>query len=107
MRSVNPQTGIEFTPMYEYPGLDMEPEHPAVTLVKQLVERNKHSKVAFGTEAGLFKGRAGIPAIVCGPGSIGQAHQPDEFVDLTQLEVCNRFLSRLLDRLEAGGLGFA
>ena len=106
MRRVSPQAGIEFTPIYEYPGLDMEPEHPAVTLVKQLVERNDHAKVAFGTEAGLFKGRAGIPAIVCGPGSIGQAHQPDEFVELAQLEACDRFLNRLLDRLEAGGLAF-
>jgi acetylornithine deacetylase len=106
MRRVHPRTGIEFTPIYEYPGLNMEPEHPAVTLVKQLVERNDHAKVAFGTEAGLFKGRAGIPAIVCGPGSIRQAHQPDEFVELAQLGACERFLSRLLDRLEAGGLGF-
>jgi acetylornithine deacetylase len=105
MRQVNPQTGIEFTPIYEYPGLDMEPEHPAVTLVKQLVERNDHAKVAFGTEAGLFKGRAGIPAIVCGPGSISQAHQPDEFVELAQLEACERMLRRLLDRLESGGFG--
>ena len=105
MRQVNPQTGIEFTAIYEYPGLDMEPEHPAVTLVKQLVERNDHAKVAFGTEAGLFKGRAGIPAIVCGPGSISQAHQPDEFVELAQLEACERMLRRLLDRLESGGFG--
>jgi len=105
MRQVNPQTGIEFSALYEYPGLDMEPEHPAVTLVKQLVERNDHAKVAFGTEAGLFKGRAGIPAIVCGPGSISQAHQPDEFVELAQLEACERMLRRLLDRLESGGFG--
>ena len=105
MRRINPQAGIDFTPIYEYPGLDMEPEHPAVTLVKQLVERNDHAKVAFGTEAGLFKGGAGIPAVVCGPGSIGQAHQPDEFVELAQLEACDRFLNRLLDRIETGGLG--
>lgn len=104
MRRVSPGSGIAFTPIYEYPGLDMEPEHPAVTLVKQLVARNDHGKVAFGTEAGLFKGRAGIPAVVCGPGSISQAHQPDEFVELAQLEACDTFLRRLLDRLEAVGL---
>ncbi len=104
MRKVSPGAGIAFTPIYEYPGLDMEPEHPAVTLVKQLVARNDHSKVAFGTEAGLFKGRAGIPAVICGPGSISQAHQPDEFVELAQLEACDGFLHRLLDRLVAVGL---
>jgi acetylornithine deacetylase len=104
MRRVRAGTGVTFTPIYEYPGLDMEPEHPAVTLVKQLVERNDHGKVAFGTEGGLFKARAGIPAIVCGPGSIAQAHQPDEYVELAQLEACDLFLRRLLDRLEIAGL---
>ena len=106
MHRIKSGTGIAFTPIYEYPGLDMEPEHPAVTFVKQLVERNDHGKVAFGTEGGLFKSRAGIPAIVCGPGSIAQAHQPDEYVELGQLEACDGFLRRLVDRLESGGLEF-
>jgi acetylornithine deacetylase len=104
MRKVASSTGIAFTPLYEYPGLDIAPEHPAVTLVKQLVGRNDHGKVAFGTEAGLFKGQAGIAAIVCGPGSIAQAHQPDEFIELAQLDACERFLRRLLGRLEEGAL---
>ena len=50
--------------------------------------------MAFGTEAGLFK-NAGIPTVVCGPGSIQQAHQPDEFVSLEQLERCEAFMQGL------------
>ncbi len=105
MRKLSPEAGVAFTPLYEYPGLDMAPEHPAVTLVKQLLGRNDHAKVAFGTEGGLFKLRAGIPAIVCGPGFIAQAHQPNEFIELAQLKSCDLFLRRLIERLEAGPLG--
>jgi len=102
MRKVAPETDITFEPLYEYPGLDVAPEHPAVTFVKRLVDRNDHSKVAYGTEAGLFQSRAGVASIVCGPGSIEQAHKPDEFLDLSQVEACERFVRRLLDRLEQG-----
>jgi acetylornithine deacetylase len=54
--------------------------------------------VAFGTEAGLFQ-QAGLPAIICGPGSIAQAHKPDEWVSLDQLARCEGFMHRLLDRV--------
>jgi acetylornithine deacetylase len=106
MRAVAPESGIELAEIYEYPGLDLEPEHPAVTFVKRLAERNDHGKVAFGTEGGLFRERAGVAAVVCGPGSIEQAHKADEFVEADQLAQCGRFLRRLLDRLEEGGLAF-
>lgn len=102
MRAVAPEAGIVMEPVYEYPGLDVAPEHPAVTFVKQLVERNDHSKVAYGTEAGLFQSRAEVTSLVCGPGSIEQAHKPDEFLAVEQIEACERMLSRLLDRLCEG-----
>ena len=51
-------------------------------------------KVAYGTEAGLFQ-NAGVPALVCGPGHIKQAHKPDEFVEIAQLEACENFLRQL------------
>ncbi len=51
-------------------------------------------KVAYGTEAGLFQS-VGIPAVVCGPGDIQQAHKPNEFIELSQLDGCERFLRRL------------
>jgi acetylornithine deacetylase len=99
MRAIAPECDITFEPLYEYPGLDVAPEHPAVTFVKRLVDRNDHSKVAYGTEAGLFQNRAGVASIVCGPGSIEQAHKPDEYVSLEQLAICERFVDRLTARL--------
>ena len=57
-------------------------------------------KVAYGTEAGLFQG-AGIPTVVCGPGDIAQAHSPDEFVAIDQIERCDAFLANLLNHLSA------
>ncbi|MEZ5925887.1 MAG: acetylornithine deacetylase [Hyphomicrobiaceae bacterium] len=102
MRAIAPEADIVFEPLYEYPGLDIAPEHPAVTFVKQLVGRNDHAKVAYGTEAGLFQGRAGVASVVCGPGSIGEAHKADEFLAISELEACQRMIARLLDRLEKG-----
>lgn len=102
MRAIAPEAGIVFEPLYEYPGLDIDAEHPAVTFVKQLVGRNDHAKVAYGTEAGLFQGNAGVASVVCGPGSIGEAHKPDEFLAVSEVEACQRMLARLLDRLEQG-----
>jgi acetylornithine deacetylase len=102
MRSVATDSAIKFEPVYAYPGLAIEPGHPAVTLVKSLVGRNDHGKVAFGTEGGLFQGEVGIPTVICGPGSIREAHKPDEFIALDQIGRCEMFLRRLIDRLEAG-----
>ena len=58
---------------------------------------NRSYSVSYGTEAGLFQ-QAGIPAVICGPGSITQAHKADEFVALDQLEQCAAFLRRLVAR---------
>ena len=63
---------------------------------------NSTSKVAFGTEAGLFEA-AGIPTVVCGPGDIDQAHKPNEFVALTQVAQCESFLRRFVQHLGAAG----
>jgi acetylornithine deacetylase len=59
-----------------------------------LARKQQTTLVAFGTEAGLFQ-RAGIPTVICGPGSIGQAHQADEYVSLAQLAECEAFIARL------------
>jgi acetylornithine deacetylase len=96
MRKIDPACGIDFEEFVEYPALDMPPDHPLVTLAKQLAGRNRHAKVGFGTEAGLFVSMAGIPAVVIGPGSIEQAHKPDEFVDLSELLDCAGFIERLI-----------
>jgi acetylornithine deacetylase len=77
-----------------YPGLSRDPNSPALHLASSLCRSNDVHAVSYGTEAGLFQG-AGIPAIVCGPGSIAQAHRADEFVALDQLDACAAFLRRV------------
>lgn len=102
MQKIDPETGISFDYALETPGLDMDPDHEAVTLVKQLAGRNEHSKVAYATEAGTFQQWAQIPSVICGPGSIEQAHKPDEYVAKSELAACRAFMERLLERLKEG-----
>ncbi len=96
MRKSDPGCGIDFQEILEYPALDMKADHPLVALAKQLSGRNSHSKVSFGTEASLFVAMAGIPTVVVGPGSIEQAHKPDEFVEISELTKCASFIERLI-----------
>ena len=77
------------------PGLDTGENAPIVALAKSAAGANATAKIAFGSEAGLFD-RAGIPTVVCGPGSIDQAHKPDEFIALDQVAECETFLRRLV-----------
>ena len=72
-------------------------------LAHRLAATDATTLVAFGTEAGMFQG-AGIPTVVCGPGSIAQAHQADEYVTLEQLATCERFLRALCEREVASRL---
>lgn len=104
MRRRDPACGAQLERRYAYPGLDMAPDAALVTLVKALTGNAGHGAIAFGTEAGSFRQGLGIPAVVCGPGSIRQAHQPDEFVSLEQLARCERFLEALRGHMcRAGG----
>ncbi len=100
MRAVHPEATIETETVGEVGGLEPMPDSEAVRVVTELTGGNETGLVAFGTEAGLFQ-RAGIPAVVCGPGSIAQAHKPDEFVSLDQLSQCLGMIERLLPRLGA------
>jgi acetylornithine deacetylase len=95
MHAVEADTGITFEPIYSYPALATPRDAAAVQFVKQLVNRNDDGKVAFGTEGGLFS-NIGIPTVVCGPGSIVQAHKPDEYIAIEQLSLCEAFLERLI-----------
>lgn len=97
MRGIDRNAGIGFEPIYSYPALATPREHAAVALVKALAECSDDGKVAFGTEGGLFS-EIGVPTVVCGPGSIVQAHKPDEFVTVDQIRRCEAFLSRLIER---------
>ncbi|UCH73409.1 MAG: acetylornithine deacetylase [Rhodospirillales bacterium] len=99
MQAVHPGTGFSFDQGVQYPGLDMRPDDEAVTLAKALAGQNSHAKVAFGTEGGLFQQDAQIPCVICGPGSISQAHKPDEYLSLEQLAAGEAFMTRLADRV--------
>jgi acetylornithine deacetylase len=86
-----------------YPGLDTADGSAIVTLLRRIAGHDQDTcKVAFGTEAGLFHNRLGIPAAICGPGHMDQGHKPDEFIELDQLAACDALLGRLVDALETG-----
>jgi acetylornithine deacetylase len=101
MRAVRPDAAIDFAELSAFPALDTAEDAEITQLGLALTGANGTGKVSFGTEGGLFQ-QAGIPTIVCGPGSIEQAHKPDEFVDLDQIVQCEGFLRRLLDRVSIG-----
>ena len=99
MHATSSDTGITIDLVNDMPGLEMDVDAEVVTFVKALAGRNDHAKVAFGTEAGLFHQRANIPTVVCGPGSIDQAHKPNEFIEMKQIDACEAFLGRLMNRV--------
>ncbi|MFZ4650620.1 MAG: acetylornithine deacetylase [Rubrivivax sp.] len=94
MKAVDPSSGFSFELTAEMPAFLAPEGDPAVALARRLVGTDRTTLVAFGTEAGLFQ-RAGIPTVICGPGSINQAHQADEYVSLAQLAACERFIGAL------------
>ena len=94
MRAVYPEASIETDVIGETPGLEVLDENAARDLVAGLVGSNGSDVVPFGTEAGLFQ-EMGMSVVVCGPGSIDQAHKPDEFVSVDQLAACLTMLDKL------------
>ena len=100
MRAVRAEAGIAFEELSAFPGLDTAADAEAVRLVARLTGANGTGKVAFGTEGGLYQ-EAGIETVVCGPGSIEQAHKPNEFIDLEQIVQCEGFIGRLFSSVAA------
>ncbi|HKO46810.1 MAG TPA: acetylornithine deacetylase [Polyangiaceae bacterium] len=98
MQREHANAAIEFSKIATAPGLDASEEAAITQLVRALTQDQQKRKVAYGTEAGLFA-RAGVPSIVCGPGSIEQAHKVDEYVTLEQLLACESFLGKLIQSL--------
>jgi acetylornithine deacetylase len=96
MKRRDKRASVEMALKSEIPGLSLAPDADIVTLAKRLAGRNDHGKVAYGTEAGLFVEAAGIPTVVCGPGSIGEAHKADEYVSEAQIAQCEAFVRRLI-----------
>ena len=98
MRAVDPEAAITTHVIGEIEGLEPMPQNAARDLVAELTGANCAHVVPFGTEAGLFQS-LGINAVVCGPGSIEQAHKADEFIALDQVQACLDMLHRLAKRL--------
>ena len=94
MHAVDAATGIRFETLCAVPPFQAALDDPAVRLAQQLAGTDRTTLVGFGTEAGLFQS-AGIASVVCGPGSITQAHQADEYVSLAQLAQAEAFLQAL------------
>jgi acetylornithine deacetylase len=100
MRAVSEHSAIRFSELSAYPGLATDSQSQAAELIAAFCGSREFGTVAFGTEGGLFDA-AGIPTVVCGPGSMDQGHKPDEFVSRAQLDACDAMLQRMLASIRA------
>jgi len=98
MAAIHPSAGIDIDPKWSVPALQPEPDGLAEALARQLTGDNATRVVSYGTEAGQFQQR-GYSAVVCGPGDIAQAHQPNEFITVDQFQQGEAFMERLLSTL--------
>lgn len=94
MRSIHPEAGIRIQRVADSPALETSLQAEIVHLVQRLLRTEECGRVPFGTDAGHFH-QAGIPTVVIGPGSIEQAHKPDEYIAISQLHTCLQFLEDL------------
>ena len=97
MHNISSTTNIEINEKINYPGLNISESISPVKKVKELLGNSSHKKVVFGTEGGLFKRELNLPTIICGPGSIDQAHKPDEFISIQQIEKGGTFIDKLIN----------
>jgi acetylornithine deacetylase len=95
LKAVRPEAGVHLERFFGVPALVPEVEGEAEALARRLTGDNATGVVSYGTEAGQFQ-EAGYSAIVCGPGDIAQAHQPDEYLEVSEFEAGQRFMERLL-----------
>ncbi len=101
MQARSPETGIELLQEESVPAMTDSDSAELQELIAALTGDNQRHKVAYATEGGQFT-NSGIPTIICGPGSIEQAHKADEFVKLSEIERCDGFLQKLLDSCTLG-----
>jgi acetylornithine deacetylase len=98
MKAIQPDTWIEVKESFGVPALQPEVDGVAEALARRLTGDNSTNVVSYGTEAGQFQER-GYSSIICGPGSIDQAHQANEFIEISQFEAGEQFMHRLVDHL--------
>jgi len=99
MQAVAPEADITIHLVNYVPPFAADTKADVVPLVLRLMEQNRTHAVSYATEAGLFQD-AGVPAVVCGPGPISQAHTADEWIAVSEIERCSAFISRLADWAE-------
>jgi acetylornithine deacetylase len=97
MQAIDPASGFGISQLSEIPALDNAAETSIVAMVHELTGKSDIGKVSYGTEGSQFQ-RAGIPTVICGPGSIEQAHKPNEYIELAQVAQCEAFLRKLLQK---------
>jgi len=97
MRARHEACSIDTKVLARCPAFD-DSESSILSLVQSLNGKTETYKVAYGTEAGQYQG-AGFPTVLCGPGSIDQAHQPDEYIEVSEVQAGERFLKTLVDEL--------
>lgn len=100
MKAKADETGFAFEKIFSYPGMGDCTDAPAFELVRNIIP-DISGKVSYGSEGGVFEKQGNIPSVICGPGSIKQAHKPNEFIEIAQIEECLDFLDALTDQAKA------
>ncbi len=95
MRKIHRNTDIKFVEKASYPGLFTHTDSEVIFVTKSLASESDTARINFGTEGGLFH-NINIPTVICGPGSINQAHKPDEFITFEQISRCEKFMENLI-----------
>lgn len=101
LRERFPPARVEIEIVNSYPGFETATDSDAVQFMQSLLGAKQTTKLAFGTEGGLFAEKLGVPVVVCGPGSIAQAHIADEFIEREQIAACDRMMDHLVAALAA------
>ncbi|MFH1805921.1 MAG: acetylornithine deacetylase [Pseudomonadota bacterium] len=100
MQAKEPETGFEWEKIFAYPGMGDCTDADGFALVRNVIP-TVSGKVSYGSEGGIFEKQGHIPSIICGPGSIKQAHKRNEFVEISQLDDCLDFLAKITDQARA------
>ena len=98
MKEKNKKCSVNFKILNNFPPLETNEKKKIINLALEKLKSNSISTVSFGTEAGVFN-KVGFETIVCGPGSIEQAHKPNEYIEEKQLKKCDEFLTKIIDFL--------
>ena len=97
-----PDTQIEIKTINQYPSLNTSKNAGVINFVKSLTGNNSVGKVSFGTEGGIFSKELNLETAICGPGSMEQGHKPDEYIEKSQVNLCDQMLDNLLEKLRFG-----